>query len=50
MRTTDVPGGAAESDLVVRAARALQAATGTPFGADIGVLKRIPMGAWAGRW
>lgn len=39
---------AAEDDLVVRAARALQAATGTALGADIRVLKRIPMGAGLG--
>ena len=48
VRTTDVPGVPPESDLVVRAARALQAATGSPFGADIGVLKRIPMGGGLG--
>ena len=48
VRTTDVPGVPPESDLVVRAARALQVATGSPFGADIGVLKRIPMGGGLG--
>lgn len=48
VRTTDVPGVPAESDLVVRAARALQAASGSPFGAEIGVLKRIPMGGGLG--
>ena len=48
VRTTDVLGVPPESDLVVRAARALQAATGSPFGADIGVLKRIPMGGGLG--
>jgi 4-diphosphocytidyl-2-C-methyl-D-erythritol kinase len=48
VRTTDVPGVAAEADLVVRAARALQAATGSPFGAEIGVEKRIPMGGGLG--
>jgi 4-diphosphocytidyl-2-C-methyl-D-erythritol kinase len=48
LRTTDVPGVPAESDLVVRAARALQAASGSRFGADIGVLKRIPMGGGLG--
>lgn len=46
------PEGAAgvppEQDLVVRAARALQAASGTAQGADIRVLKRIPMGAGLG--
>jgi 4-diphosphocytidyl-2-C-methyl-D-erythritol kinase len=41
----DVPP---ESDLVVRAAEALQAATGTPLGASIRVKKRIPMGGGLG--
>jgi 4-diphosphocytidyl-2-C-methyl-D-erythritol kinase len=41
----DVP---AESDLVVRAARALQAATGTSLGASLKVTKRIPMGGGLG--
>jgi 4-diphosphocytidyl-2-C-methyl-D-erythritol kinase len=37
-----------EEDLTVRAARALQAATGTKLGADIAVTKRIPVGAGLG--
>jgi 4-diphosphocytidyl-2-C-methyl-D-erythritol kinase len=37
-----------EQDLCVRAALALKAATGTRRGADISVLKRIPMGAGLG--
>ena len=37
-----------EQDLCVRAALALQAATGTTRGADISVTKRIPMGAGLG--
>ncbi len=37
-----------ESDLCVRAARALKAATGCTLGADIDVVKRIPMGAGLG--
>lgn len=41
----DVP---ASADLVVRAAQALQAATGSTQGADIRVLKRTPMGAGLG--
>jgi 4-diphosphocytidyl-2-C-methyl-D-erythritol kinase len=41
----DVPP---EADLVVRAARALKMATNCPLGADIDVLKRIPMGAGLG--
>jgi len=48
VRTTEVPGVPAESDLVVRAARALQAVSGSRFGAEIGVLKRIPMGGGLG--
>jgi 4-diphosphocytidyl-2-C-methyl-D-erythritol kinase len=37
-----------ESDLVVRAARALQAASGTKLGASLRVRKRIPMGGGLG--
>jgi 4-diphosphocytidyl-2-C-methyl-D-erythritol kinase len=37
-----------EADLCVRAARALQAVSGSPLGADIDVVKRIPMGAGLG--
>jgi len=39
---------AADDDLVTRAAKALRAATGTPYGADITVHKRIPLGAGLG--
>ena len=35
-------------DLCLRAARALQAASGTPLGADISILKRVPWGAGMG--
>src|SRR5262245_17225953 len=43
------PEGVPESeDLVVRAAAALKAATGTPWGATISVKKRIPMGGGLG--
>jgi 4-diphosphocytidyl-2-C-methyl-D-erythritol kinase len=43
------PAGVPESvDLVVRAARALKEATGTPLGADISVKKAIPMGGGLG--
>ena len=38
----------AQSDLCVRAARALQQASGCRFGADLDVRKRIPMGAGLG--
>ena len=47
-RTVEIADVAEEADLCVRAARALQAATGTTLGADIGVLKRIPMGGGLG--
>jgi 4-diphosphocytidyl-2-C-methyl-D-erythritol kinase len=39
---------AADDDLTVRAARALQSATGISLGADISVKKRIPMGGGLG--
>jgi 4-diphosphocytidyl-2-C-methyl-D-erythritol kinase len=48
LRTTDVPGVPPETDLVVRAARALRQATGSSQGAEIGVCKRIPMGGGLG--
>jgi 4-diphosphocytidyl-2-C-methyl-D-erythritol kinase len=41
-------GVPAEADLVVRAARALRAASGTQLGANLSVTKRIPMGAGLG--
>jgi 4-diphosphocytidyl-2-C-methyl-D-erythritol kinase len=47
-RTTDVPGVAEADDLIVRAARLLQAATGTSLGADIGIDKLLPMGGGLG--
>ena len=47
-RVNEVPGLPAEDDLVVRAAAALQAATGTRLGADIEVEKHIPMGGGLG--
>jgi 4-diphosphocytidyl-2-C-methyl-D-erythritol kinase len=47
-RVNDVPGVPAAEDLVVRAAAALKAASGSPLGADIEVDKRIPMGAGLG--
>jgi 4-diphosphocytidyl-2-C-methyl-D-erythritol kinase len=47
-RVTDIPGVPHEEDLVIRAARALQAATGCARGADIGVTKRLPMGGGLG--
>ncbi len=47
-RTTDIPGVPPETDLVVRAARALQQVTGTRFGADIAIDKILPMGGGIG--
>jgi 4-diphosphocytidyl-2-C-methyl-D-erythritol kinase len=47
-RRTDVPGVAEADDLVVRAARLLQQHTGTKYGVDIEIDKRLPMGAGLG--
>lgn len=47
-RLSDLPGVAPEEDLVVRAARLLKEASGTPLGADIEVDKAIPMGGGLG--
>jgi len=48
VRINEVPGVPAETDLVVRAARLLQAETGVAAGAEIAVDKRIPMGGGLG--
>ena len=47
-RVAGLENVAAEDDLAVRAARALQSASGCKFGADIAVEKRIPTGAGLG--
>jgi 4-diphosphocytidyl-2-C-methyl-D-erythritol kinase len=47
-RTVEIADVAEEADLCVRAARALQTAAGSALGADISVLKRIPMGGGLG--
>jgi 4-diphosphocytidyl-2-C-methyl-D-erythritol kinase len=47
-RTTAMPGVPAEQDLTVRAARALQNETGCGKGADIGIVKRVPVGGGLG--
>jgi len=47
-RRTDLPTVAEEHDLVVRAARALQEATGCQKGVSISVGKRIPIGGGLG--
>jgi 4-diphosphocytidyl-2-C-methyl-D-erythritol kinase len=48
VRVNDVPGVPPEADLVVRAARLLQAEAAVAAGADIEVDKRIPMGGGLG--
>jgi 4-diphosphocytidyl-2-C-methyl-D-erythritol kinase len=47
-RSRDLPGVAADADLAVRAARALQRAAGTGLGVDIAIDKRIPLGGGLG--
>ncbi|MEX3581678.1 MAG: 4-(cytidine 5'-diphospho)-2-C-methyl-D-erythritol kinase [Burkholderia sp.] len=47
-RLTEVAGVPEEQDLVVRAARLLQAHTGTTLGVDIEINKVLPMGAGLG--
>ena len=47
-RLGDVAGVPEDHDLSLRAARALQAATGSPFGVDIVLDKRIPLGSGLG--
>jgi 4-diphosphocytidyl-2-C-methyl-D-erythritol kinase len=47
-RLADIAEVAEEADLCVRAARALKAASACPLGADISVLKRIPLGGGLG--
>ena len=49
IRLVNAPEGlTAQNDLACRAARALQAATHSPLGVDIELLKRIPQGAGLG--
>ncbi len=45
---SDIPGVAAERNLLLRAACALQEATGCRLGADLAVDKRLPMGGGLG--
>jgi len=47
-RVSELAGVPPESDLVVRAARLLQAVTGTRLGADIEVEKNLPLGGGVG--
>jgi 4-diphosphocytidyl-2-C-methyl-D-erythritol kinase len=48
VRADPIPGVPEDTDLTVRAARALQGATGTRQGATIALEKRIPMGGGLG--
>jgi len=48
VRVRDLPGVPADADLTVRAARALQQATGCTLGAEIDLEKRIPEGGGLG--
>lgn len=47
-RINDLPGVPPDDDLAIRAARALKVRTGCRLGADIEVIKRIPMGGGLG--
>jgi 4-diphosphocytidyl-2-C-methyl-D-erythritol kinase len=47
-RTVEIAGIPASADLCVRAAAALKEASASPLGADIGVVKRIPVGGGLG--
>jgi 4-diphosphocytidyl-2-C-methyl-D-erythritol kinase len=47
-RIQGAPGVAPQADLAVRAARALQEATGTRLGASLRIVKRIPIGGGLG--
>jgi 4-diphosphocytidyl-2-C-methyl-D-erythritol kinase len=47
-RVSGPPEVAPESDLIVRAAHALKAQTGTSFGASLSLIKRIPIGGGLG--
>ena len=47
-RAVEIPNLPAEADLCIRAARALQAASGATLGADISLTKRIPVGGGLG--
>lgn len=48
VRGAGAPGVAVDDDLAVRAAHALKKATGTALGADIEVIKRLPLGGGLG--
>ena len=48
VQSTPLPGVAPEQDLIVRAARALQAASGVRYGVSISLDKRLPLGGGLG--
>lgn len=48
IRTNDIPGVPAETDLIVRAARLLQEKTGCPLGTNLTLHKILPMGGGLG--
>ena len=47
-RAVDIAGVSAEADLCIRAAKALQLASGSTLGADISLAKKIPLGGGLG--
>jgi 4-diphosphocytidyl-2-C-methyl-D-erythritol kinase len=47
-RAVEIPGLPAEADLCIRAAQALKDASGSTWGADISLLKKIPVGGGLG--
>ena len=47
-RTLDIAGLSEQADLCIRAARALREASGSSLGADISLVKRIPVGGGMG--
>ncbi|HEX3915042.1 MAG TPA: 4-(cytidine 5'-diphospho)-2-C-methyl-D-erythritol kinase [Steroidobacteraceae bacterium] len=47
-RSVDIPGVPFDGDLCIRAARALQSASGSKLGADLSLTKRIPIGGGLG--
>ena len=47
-RAVEIPGLPAEADLCIRAAKALQSASGATLGADISLAKKIPVGGGLG--
>ena len=47
-RTKEIPELPTEADLCIRAAKALQTASGSSLGADIGLTKKIPVGGGLG--